>query len=82
MEIAFEQIVMSALTNAIFEASYVLTGSMALGRPITKSVMKVSKESLAFIQGTGLDLMIQEYQIDYDASKIRHCFYRRFGIHG
>ena len=70
---------MAVLTNAIYEASYIFTESGNRGKPLTKYSQKISQQSYAFIRGTGLDIMIEEYNIDYNPELIRNYFMERFG---
>lgn len=39
-----------------------------------------SKQAFAFISGTGLEVMLEEYGIGYDAEAIRTQFYQKFHI--
>lgn len=41
---------------------------------------KVACEALAFIQGTGLEIMIRTYDLGYDADTLRHTFFRTFHV--
>lgn len=45
----------------------------------TKSVGE-SKEALAFIKGTGLDIMLEYYGLAYDADLLRESFLERFNL--
>lgn len=58
----------SILVQAFREAKYYMnfTGS----RP-SKSI----RESYLFINGTGLDAVIEDYQLDYDATSLRSIFF-------
>jgi len=40
-----------------------------------KSHMKDGRESLAFINGTGLEIMLDSFYLDFDAEKIRKGFF-------
>ena len=42
--------------------------------------MGTSLEAFAFICGTGLEVMLEEYGLDYNADAIREFFYQRFNI--
>ena len=42
--------------------------------------MRVASEALTFIQGTGLDICIQEYGLDYDPYHLRESFFRKFHV--
>lgn len=39
-----------------------------------------SRQAFAFISGTGFELMIEKYALDYDADKIRTVFYEKFHV--
>lgn len=39
-----------------------------------------SRQAFAFISGSGFELMIEQYHLDYDADKIRSAFYEKFHI--
>lgn len=65
------------LANTLREASYYFTGTSSLvGHPYKSS--EIATKALAFIQGTSLEVMLEEYSIDLDANKIRAEFYRVF----
>jgi len=40
-----------------------------------------SSDSLAFIQGTGLELLLQAYGLMYDADRLRNTFFSMVGDH-
>ena len=42
---------------------------------------KVSSDSLAFIEGTGLEVVLNTYHLMYDADKIRNVFFSMVGDH-
>ena len=43
-------------------------------------MMEASRQALAFIRGTGLEVMIQKYGMDYNADSLREIFYGQFHI--
>ena len=43
---------------------------------------KSSSDSLAFIQGTGLETMLNTYHLLYDADHLRNVFFSIMGDHG
>ena len=49
------------------------------GRQI-KNEINEFKESFAFIQGTGLELLISDYGLGYDAERIRNGFNYLFNV--
>lgn len=42
---------------------------------------KTSSDSLAFIEGTGLDILVQTYGLMYDAKNLRNTFFSMVGDH-
>lgn len=42
---------------------------------------KAASDSLAFIQGTGLEIIINTYGLLYDAENLRNCFFSMVGDH-
>ena len=42
---------------------------------------KASSDSLAFIEGTGLELVIRAYGLMYDADNLRNVFFSMVGDH-
>ncbi len=42
---------------------------------------KAASDSLAFIQGTGLDLLIRAYGLMYDPDALRNVFFSMVGDH-
>ncbi len=45
-----------------------------------KERFKQSRMALAFISGTGLEVMLESYGLDYDAEKLRTLFYEKFHV--
>lgn len=65
------------ICHSLREASYIFTGTS--GR--TDNEMKssaIARRAYAFVQGTGLDLAIQRFGLDYDAETIREEFNKIF----
>lgn len=62
---------MTVLTDTLKDAAYVFfhTGT------ISHEKQEDSRDSLAFIQGTGLDMMIIAYRINLDAENLRKSFF-------
>jgi len=42
---------------------------------------KTSSDSLAFIEGTGLDLVVRAYRLMYDPDALRNVFFSMVGDH-
>jgi len=71
------------LVNAIKEASWLFKVSTDdLGKRSYKFIEKLSnaEASLIFIQGTGLEMMLDNYGVAFDAEEIRKCFYNHVGV--
>ena len=76
---ALNTIGMTVLVDALLEASCYFTGSGLNGRQLGERRMQECKESLAFVQGTGLDIIVDTYQIAYDTDHLRKSFFTRMG---
>ena len=64
---------MSVLMETLKDASYAL--NYTSGARLDKVID--AHDSLAFIQGTGLDLMLYYYKLDYNAENIRMSFFTK-----
>jgi hypothetical protein len=42
---------------------------------------KTSSDSLAFIQGPGLEIVVETYHLMYDADRLRNVFFSMVGDH-
>lgn len=42
--------------------------------------IKVASQALAFIQGTGIEICIKTYGIDYNVNELRQVFFRTFHV--
>lgn len=45
-----------------------------------KQRMRESKQCFAFIQGTGLETILSDYDLAYDPDNLRRCFYTTFKL--
>ena len=73
---------LSSLVNSILDAAYIFgyrKKKQSEGH-INPEMVENSKEAFAFISGTGLNMMIEYYQIDYNAEELREKFYHLFKI--
>lgn len=68
-----------ALQLVFEDASYVYTKTVGYVDPYKVST---AKKSLAFIQGTSLEIMIKSYALGYDAEGLRAEFYTKFHLEG
>jgi hypothetical protein len=69
---------MTILIDALKESSYLFTGSDGRGHYLRPKKRELCEESLAFVQGTGMDMMINTYYIAYDPHELRNTFFTRF----
>lgn len=46
-----------------------------------KTVKQSASDSLAFIEGTGLDVVLQTYHLMYDPEQLRNVFFSMVGDH-
>ena len=70
----------AALTMIYFsllEASYMFTGTCRRTNHEFRSSVR-AREAYAFIQGTGLDIAIKKFNLDYDAETLRDEFNKIF----
>ena len=71
---------LSALANTMLDAAYLFGyRKKAHSNGHTNPVLQArAKEAYAFISGTGLDIMIEYYKLDYNAEEIRTQFCGHF----
>ena len=75
----YNTLALSLITHTFTEAAYMFTHTANFPTR-HKQYLSASKQAFAFIQGTGLEIMIQVYNLDYDAAKLREIFYDKFNI--
>lgn len=73
----FAQIGVSVIQNSLKEASYVYVGTSSDPYHKFRSSV-VAEQALAFVEGSGLDITIQRFGLDFDPMKIREEFHRMF----
>ena len=68
---------LAAIVDALKEAAmfYTMTNGY-----FGHKKMKAASESLAFIQGTGLEICIYSYGLGIDAYQLRRSFFRAFHV--
>ena len=73
---------LSSLVDTFVQASYVFGNrhDANAGGYTHKERMSLGKSALAFISGTGLEIMIEYYRLDYNADEIRSQFFGIFKI--
>lgn len=77
---SYTQIAKSILQNALVEAAYMFVHTDGRLSREKLTALEASKQAFAFISGTGLEIMLEGYGLDYDADKIRTNFYEKFHI--
>jgi len=70
----------SLLKHTIIEAAYAFVNTTGKLTKQKRIMIETSKQALAFISGTGLDIMLQTYGIEYDPDELRESFYAIFHI--
>lgn len=67
----------SILVETLRSAAYFIMRSSSQFKPkhhVTKSFLQESRYCYYFVQGTGLDLLIQRFHLEYDPDQIRNTF--------
>lgn len=77
---SYTQIAKSVLENTLVEAAYMFVHTNGKLTREKLQFLENSRQAFAFISGTGFELMIEKYSLDYDAEKIRTIFYEKFHI--
>lgn len=73
----FTTLGLSAVMSAFEEAALIYTWTNGC---MGKRNMNNCKQALAFIQGTGLEIALSIYGLDYDADSLRQNFFRIFHV--
>ena len=83
---------LSILTETLKSAAFYMSNTLHHVNQCTKfytshfnSEMKEGSECLAFIQGTGLELILERYCLDYNPDKLRDKFFhimKKIGSNG
>jgi len=68
---------LGVLQNAFEEAAMLYTHTNGY---FGKKNIGLAKRAYAFIQGTGLEMCIQMYDLSYDADELRQTFFRIFHV--
>ena len=68
---------MAAIASAFQEAAMFYTYTNGY---FGHKKIKVASQALAFIQGTGLDICIKVYGLDYNPNELRQVFFRTFHV--
>ena len=68
---------MGVIMTAFQDASLIYTRTNGYFGSTKKTM---ATEALAFIQGTGLEIVIRAYRLGYDADELRNTFYRTFHV--
>jgi len=76
----FTTLGMGAIASALEEAAPFYACSGQYHKFYSKTKFNIGSNALAFIQGTGLDLVIKVYDLDYDPQVLRNTFFRIFHV--
>jgi hypothetical protein len=68
------------IENTVKEASYYIIKTNNFGEKFSCKTMIAGSQSYTFMTGTGLELLIKYYNLDYNADKIRSGFNYRLHI--
>lgn len=77
---SYTQIAKSVLENTLVEAAYMFVHTNGKLSREKIQYIENSRQAFAFISGTGFEIMIERYGLDYDVDKIRTAFYEKFHI--
>ena len=69
--LTMNQIGIAILSDAFKNVNYYFHHSNNIGR----QRLRVVSDSLAFIQGTGLELVMEAYHVDYNPDNLRNTFF-------
>lgn len=78
---AYESLAVKAIELAFHEAAYMFMKTNGKLTPTEMIYIKTSQEALAFVSGTGLNVMIESYGLSFNADILRQEFYASFKIH-
>lgn len=73
----FTRLGLGAITSAFQEAAMLYTWTNGY---LGKKNEDIANEALTFIQGTGLDICIKVYGLDYDPQSLRNTFFHIFHV--
>lgn len=73
----FTTLGLAAIASAMQEAAMFYTRTNGY---FSKREQRIAHKAMAFIQGTGLDIALRIYGLDYDADSIRSNFFRTFHV--
>jgi len=66
------------LCQTLLEASYMFTKTSGSTTRNSHSSSEFSKQAFVFIQGTGLDIAIETYGLEYNPKELRDSFNKIF----
>ena len=76
-ELIMTTIGLACIMNAFQEASMLYTYTNGY---FGEKKTKLARQALAFIQGTGLEVTLISYGLDYNANQLRSTFFRVFHV--
>lgn len=66
--------------SAFEEAAPLVARTTPYHKFYSRDKLEIANQALAFIQGTGLDIVIKVYDLDYDPVVLRNAFFRIFHV--
>ena len=69
---------LTMLCQSLLEASFIFTKTSGSTTKNNHCSSKISMQAFAFIQGTGLDIAIQAYGLEYNPKELRDSFNKIF----
>lgn len=76
----YGEIAISVLKHTLLDASYMFVNTNGKLNKEKRNNLKISREAFAFLSGSGLDIMLKSYDLDYNPDEIRYRFYTRFHV--
>ena len=73
----FKSLGIGAISQAFEDASILYTHT---NHYCSRSQKWLATNAIHFIQGTGLEIHIKQYELDYDADVLRNTFFRIFNV--
>lgn len=73
----FTSLGLGAITQAFEDAAILYTHTNGY---CSRSQKWLATNAVHFIQGTGLEIHIRQYRLDYNADELRNTFFRIFNV--
>ena len=76
----YDTLALRILNNLLVEASYSFRTNSGHLTKEKKEALTHSSSALAFMRGTGFELMLDFYKLDYNPNSLRQNFFSMFNI--